>query len=225
MKNPLIDAVVLSHKLCLSPIECHLAYATNENFLGRIVHGYHKEATSLCLMTKSAATALCHVQNKLNKQKLGLFVFDSYRPLRAVKDFGLWMQTPSQGHYEEVRKQIHYPHIEKNELSILGYVADCVSNHCFGDTIDLSLIDLNTKQLLDMGACFDFFDEISYPSAPPERIGVKAYENRLILANAMAAEGFQPYSKEFWHYTFQQRDIQEPLDLEITPALVGLGNS
>lgn len=220
MKNTLIDAVILSKKLCAYPIECHLAYATSENFLGRIVNGYHEAVTKICLMTPASAKALCEVQNKLNKLQMGLFVFDSYRPLQAVKDFGQWMQNPTQSEYEKIRKNIHYPHLEKNQLSILGFVGDRISNHCYGDTIDLSLIDLTTRQLVDMGACFDFFDEISYPSTSFDRIGLKAFNNRLILANAMQSEGFKPYEKEFWHFTFSQRDIHEPLDFAFTPNLI-----
>jgi D-alanyl-D-alanine dipeptidase len=213
--HKLIDLLNKSTKHCTSPIQCKLAYATSENFLGRRVQGYHINAASLCLLAPKAAAALCQAQNQLNQQNLGLFVFDSYRPLSAVKDFGIWMQQPVKDDYELARKAIHYPHIEKNQLAELGYVCDKVSNHCFGDTIDLSLIDLNTQQLLDMGACFDYFDEISHTTAPPEIIGKAAFANRQILANAMQQAGFIPYEKEYWHFTFAERECAEPMDFEI----------
>ncbi len=216
MKNiPLIDAIQLSHTVCKKPIQCKLAYATRENFLGRIVEGYDADAAEIAYATPKAAQALCDVQSKLSEQGMGLFIFDSYRPLRAVRDFNIWMQEPVVDPYELERKEVHYPYIEKNQLSLLGYLADGVSNHCFGDTIDLGLIDLQTNTLMDMGACFDYFDEISHATATEQVIGKQAYANRITLTTAMQAAGFLPYEKEFWHFTYQIRDIQEPLDFEI----------
>lgn len=217
MQNLFIDVVPLSREHCSTPIECHLAYATKENFLGRIVTGYHPEATQICLMAQNAARSLCEAQNQLNQMQLGLFVFDSYRPLRAVRDFKNWMQAPVLDNYELERKQIHYPHIEKSQLANLGYLAAEVSNHCFGDTVDLSLIDLRSKQLLNMGACFDYFDEISYPSATAAQIGQEAFNNRQLLSSVMQKVGFIPHNKEFWHFTFRDREILAPADFEILP--------
>ncbi len=213
--STLIDAVALSRTLCKKPIQCKLAYATAENFLGRPVIGYHQSAIHLCLFAPKAAHALCQVQNELFQQNLGLFVFDSYRPLRAVQDFGHWMHQPVHDPFELVRKEIHYPHIEKIQLAQLGYVNGTVSNHCFGDTIDLSLIDLHTGELLPMGACFDFFDELSHLTATEAHIGAEALKNRQLLTNTMERAGFIPYEKEYWHFTFHEREILEPLDCEV----------
>jgi len=220
-ENPLIDLIQLSQTLCQQPIQGKLAYATRENFLGRIVKGYHPEVTGTCLFTENAAQALCNAQTALTTQGLGLFVYDSYRPLRAVRDFLTWIKEPVSDAYELERKRIHYPHLEKGELANLGYLALEVSNHCFGDTVDLTLIDLSTGQLLDMGACFDYFDEISHTTATAKQIGETAYKNRQILSDAMQQAGFMTYEKEFWHFTFQQRDIQTPLDFEITNLILG----
>ena len=212
---PLIDAAQLSQQHCKQQIQSHLAYATQENFLGRIVKGYHAHATKLCLMTQNSAKALCDAQKQLNEKHIGLFVFDAYRPLRATRDFMHWTEQAVAHDYELERKQIHYPHLEKNQLVHLGYLADGVSNHCFGDTVDLVLIDLKNNNLLDMGACFDYFDEISHTTATAKQIGEEAYQHRQILSDAMLSVGFTPYEKEFWHFTFHQRDVDAPLDVEI----------
>jgi D-alanyl-D-alanine dipeptidase len=219
----LVDVVKLSQQKCQQPIQCNLAYATRDNFLGRIVQGYHPEAAHICLMTRKAAEALCDVQNQLNQRQLGLLVFDSYRSLRAVKDFNHWMHSPVQDEHELQRKKVHYPHIEKHQLADLHYVGDTVSNHCFGDTVDLTLIHLNTQEELNMGACFDYFDELSHPTAPASVVGEQAFQNRKTLSDAMQAVGFLPFDTEFWHFTFHQRDNLTPLDIEITPELEGLG--
>lgn len=220
MIKKLVNVISLSKKHCEIPIEGKLAYATAENFLGRRVAGYHPEAIDICLMTQSSALALCQVQNQLHAKKLGLYIFDSYRPLRAVRDFKTWMEHPPLNEYELARKKIHYPHLEKNQLDALGYVAGDVSNHCFGDTVDLSLIDLTTGALLDMGACFDYFDEISHVTTTEKTIGARAFSNRQIFSAAMQEAGFVPYEKEYWHFTFREREIDSPLDIEITPDIV-----
>ncbi len=219
MNNQLVNLIKLSETRCDHPIQCKLAYATSENFLGRIVQGYHADASHICLMAKNAADALCQVQTMLNQQQLGLFVFDGYRPLRAVRDFATWMNSPVQDEYELTRKNIHYPHLEKSQLSQLGYVAAKVSNHCYGDTIDLTLIDLNNNQLLDMGACFDFFGELSHTTATEDDIGKAAFNHRQILSTTMQQVGFKPYVKEYWHFEFQERLIDTPIDIEITAAM------
>ena len=219
----LIDAIALSQQQCAHPIACKLAYATTENFLGRVVEGYHSDAMHICLATPKTAHALCQVQQVLNKKGLGLFVFDCYRPLRAVRDFKYFMHAPVVSDYEIERKKLHYPSIEKSQFAKLRYVADEVSNHCFGDTVDLSLIDLQTNQLLDMGAPFDYFDVISHPTATVEQIGELAYQNRKLLSDVMQDAGFAPYEKEFWHFTFSERENPEPIDVAISRELEGYG--
>jgi zinc D-Ala-D-Ala dipeptidase len=215
MKNILVDAVKISNEQCEYPIQCKLAYATKENFVGRVIDGYHPEMQNVYLLTAKPANALCQVQNILNKKGLGLFVFDAYRPLRAVRDFAHWFQQPPANEYELERKKIHYPHLRKDQLSEQGYVADKVSKHCFGATVDLSLIDLKNNQLLNMGACFDFFDVISHPTATVDQIGMEAFNNRKILADAMLQFSFMPFPTEFWHFD-GAREVQEPMDIAIT---------
>lgn len=226
MLNPaelLVDVIKLSRVRCQQPIRGQLAYATPENFLGRIVEGYHPEASDVCLMTRQAAEMLCKVQNQLIEMQhnVGLFIFDAYRPLRAVKDFAKWFSEPPVNSYELARKEIHYPHLAKNQLSVHGYVAGDVSRHCFGSTVDLSLMHLATGQLLNMGACFDYFDTLSHPSATLEEIGEEAFANRILLSTAMQNFGFMPYEKEYWHFD-AEREIETPIDIEITPALRGM---
>lgn len=220
LETQLIDVLALSAALCHQPIQGQLAYASTENFLGRIVQGYNPEASDVCLMTKNAAEMLCNVQNQLVKAKVGLFIFDAYRPLRAVRDFNSWFAQPPASEYELRRKEIHYPHLQKNELSVHGYVMGDVSKHCFGATVDLSLINLATGKLLDMGACFDYFDVISHTNATAKQIGAEAFSNRMLLAESMQSFGFMPYEKEYWHFDHAP-EINIPIDIEITPALRG----
>src|SRR3989344_6642439 len=206
IQDVLMDVIALSKKDCDFPIEGKLAYATEENFVGRLIDGYSPETDELCLMTPRSAAALCQVQNYLNKKQLGLYIFDAYRPLRAVKDFVKWFYEPICREIEIERKKLHYPHIEKVDLGRLGYIAAEVSKHNFGHTVDLTLIHLKTKQFLDMGTCFDYFDELSHITATPDELGEEAYNNRNKLSEAMQKFGFMPYEKEYWHFNYHVQE-------------------
>lgn len=222
-KKILVDVVSLSKQRCTHPIQCDLKYATSKNFVGRIITGYHPAAKEICLLTKQPAEKLCLAQNYLiEKFNYGLLVFDAYRPLRAVQDWALW-STQAPTAYELERKQKHYPHLAKQQLAQQGYIAVEVSRHCFGGTVDLTLIEINTGKELNMGARFDYFDETAHATAPASLIGAEAYQNRKILAEAMQCFGFQTYAKEYWHFDYEPREIAEPLDIEITAGLQGLG--
>lgn len=222
----LIDTIELSKKLCKHPIQIELAYATSNNLVGRILAGYHANATDICLLTPNAAQALCSVQNHLiETHRLGLFVYDAYRPKRAVQDFFQWASTLSNAPSEQIQKNKYFPNITKDQLFPLGYIAED-SNHCYGNTIDLVLIDLHSNTLLEMGAIFDFMDTLSHWTATAQQIGTHPYQNRQKLLLAMEKFGFESYEKEFWHFSHggsAGKEIHQPLDIEITPALKGVG--
>lgn len=223
---PLIDVTKLSEKICEIPIKAKLKYATSKNFVGRPIKGYDESVTDIVLMTPKAAEQLCKVQNDLiQNYEYGLLVYDAYRPKSAVQDFLLWSKETPINQLERERKEKHYPNIRKNQLFELGYVAED-SGHCYGNTVDLVLIDLKTNKKLDMGVRFDYMDEKSHITADAHQIGEKAYCNRQILAEAMQKFGFQPYKEEFWHFSFggkEGREVLEPMDIEITPQMRGMG--
>lgn len=221
----LIDVIALSKKECERPILAKLAYATRDNFLGQIVEGYTAGVTDFTLMTKAAAAALCQVQEELiQNHQLGLLIFDAYRPQRAVQHFVRWsmeaLPEGEAGEHELKRKAIHYPHIEKNQLFDLGYVAHD-SQHCYGHTVDLVLVDQNGREI-NLGACFDYMDVLSHVTVSADDIGEEAHRYRHILSEAMRQFGFVPYPKEFWHFSFGEKAISEPVDIVISPNLRGL---
>ncbi|RIB09271.1 hedgehog signaling/DD-peptidase zinc-binding domain-containing protein [Gigaspora rosea] len=166
-----------------------------------------------------AAKALCLTQSYLNeKYGYGLFVYDAYRPKRAVQDILSWSKQPPSDEYELERKQKHYPNIEKSQLFDLGYVCED-SGHCYGNTVDVVLQVIKTGEILDMGAIYDFMDKISHSTADSTQIGEVAYKNRLILSEAMQQFGFLPYTVEFWHFSHggeEGREVKVPLDEVIT---------
>ncbi|WP_342227896.1 M15 family metallopeptidase [Rickettsiella endosymbiont of Rhagonycha lignosa] len=173
-------------------IKQDIRYFSNNNFVGRPIIGYKKP---VCILTHKAAIALSKVQAVLNKQNLGLLVYDCYRPQMAVEDFVQWSQNS-----DEKTKSLFYPHIDKNELFKRGYIARR-SGHTRGSTMDLSIIDLATNKMLDMGTSFDFLDPLSHPDN--RDITPKQFKNRMLLRKLMLQYGFMPLSTEWWHFTLK----------------------
>lgn len=214
----LVDVVNLSKTKCEQPIKALLKYATNKNFVGRVIDGYDPSALHLAYMTPKAAAALCNVQNELlDTYNFGLLIYDAYRPKRAVKDFIAWSQLPPADAHELERKLKHYPHIEKNQIFQLGYLIED-SGHCYGNTVDLVLVDVKSGEPLEMGARFDYMDQRSHIDADSSIIGEQAWQARQILSTAMQKFGFHPYPEEYWHFSHggtAGREVDAPLDIEI----------
>lgn len=173
-------------------IKQDIRYFGSNNFVGRPITGYKKP---VCLLTNDAANALAKVQAALNKQNLGLLVYDCYRPQMAVNDFILWSQNS-----DEKTKSLFYPHIDKKDLFQLGYIARR-SGHTRGSTVDLSIVDLVSNQVLDMGTSFDYLDPLSHPAN--RDITPEQFKNRMLLRSLMLKSGFLPIKTEWWHFTLR----------------------
>jgi D-alanyl-D-alanine dipeptidase len=178
-------------KALIPSLKQDMRYFTPNNFIGRPIQGYKKP---VCILTISAARALLKVQTVLNERNLGLLVFDCYRPQMAVDDFIQWSQNPD----EQQMKNLYYPHINKLDLFRLNYIARR-SGHTRGSTVDLTIVDLNTQQTLDMGTPYDFMDPLSHPSN--RDISPKQFKNRMLLRTLMLRFGFRPIETEWWHFT------------------------
>lgn len=219
----LIDVTSLSEKYTRYPLQIKLKYASRENFVGRPISGY--KTAEVGLMTPHAAEKLCQVQERLIKlYQYGLIIYDAYRPKRAVEDIFAWSIQPPANDYELERKAKHYPNIEKNQLFNCGYLAHD-SGHCYGNTVDVFLVDLRHNNKIEMGACYDYMDERSHTTITSKVIGEEAYRNRQILSETMQMMGFEPYEREFWHFSYQGkkgREVLIPMDIEITSALKGI---
>ena len=97
-------------------------------------------------------------------------------------------------------KQSYYPDVPKSELFKRGYIAS-KSGHSRGSTVDLTLIDLDTGNELDMGSPYDFFGVQSHPFY--KKITDKQRKNRMLLRRVMLKNGFKPYENEWWHFTLR----------------------
>lgn len=167
-----------------------MRYFGAHNFVGTRVEGYE---APVCILTRQAA-ALAAVQRHLAPRKLGLKVFDCYRPVRAVAHFARWARAPEDGSKAEF-----YPDIDKRHLFREGYISQR-SGHSRGSTVDLTLVSLPGREELDMGTPFDF---LSPRAGSRADISPQQRANRKLLSDAMRAHGFIPYEKEWWHFTLR----------------------
>ncbi|MDZ7642866.1 MAG: M15 family metallopeptidase [Woeseiaceae bacterium] len=166
-------------------------YHSSDNFMGTPVDGYERP---VILVSEPAAAALAEVQAQLNKRGLGLKVFDAYRPQKAVDHFVRWAADSG----DTTMKNRYYPDVPKNRLFELGYIAER-SGHTRGSTVDLTIVNLESGEELDMGSPWDFFGEISHHDSP--LVDEEATANRELLRGVMVEHGFEPYANEWWHYT------------------------
>ena len=156
-----------------SLISFDIAYARTDNFTGNILPGYGQPGAWL---HQDAAECLFRTIETLKRLKLGLVVWDAYRPFRATQQMVQWANDTDQAYLVEE-----------------GYIARR-SRHNSGIAIDVGLI--KDGVLLDMGTQWDDF---SHTSHTLHATGT-ALRNRLLLQGIMHAHGWIGYSKEWWHF-------------------------
>ncbi len=168
-------------------------YATWDNFTGKPVDGY---LVNRIVGTRALCSALEDVREEAASLGFGLLLWDGYRPQRAVECFLRWSQQPEDGR----TKRRHYPSINRSGMFDQGYVA-AKSGHSRGSTVDLTLYDLATAELMSMGGDHDLMDPISHHGA--KGITHEQAANRQRLLSIMEQGGFSPYRCEWWHYTLR----------------------
>lgn len=163
-------------------------YATDDNFTDDALPGYEE---ARALLRPDAAATLARVATRLREEGLGLKVWDAYRPERASRAMVDWARRTGR---EWVIEQ--------------GYVAP-ESGHNRGATIDLTLVRLDTGRELDMGTAYDTFTEDAHTA----RATGEVLANRMRLVRAMAAEGWENYPLEWWH--FSRASTAAPMDIPL----------
>ena len=169
-----------------------LRYAGKNNFTQTKL--YPKLKTTY--LRKPAALALAAVHSELKKQGLALQIFDAYRPYSITEK--MW----------ELVKDDRYAANPKNG-----------SGHNRGIAVDLTIINLHTKDELDMGTDFDNFTDAAhhnFTALPPQIL-----QNRLLLKTLMEKNGFKALETEWWHYSFANGAAYELLDVSFNELRKG----
>jgi zinc D-Ala-D-Ala dipeptidase len=155
---------------------------------------------------------LIRVNELLAGHGVELFLWDAYRPIACQQS--LWRFF-----WAQIRREM--PHADEAQISdrVRRYVSDpqifdpanprTWPVHTTGAAIDLTLRDLRSGALLDMGAGFDEMSPASH-TAHFEEILKRGrisnddirLRNRRLLYGAMRNQGFTNYSYEFWHFDY-----------------------
>ena len=180
----------------LEKFEISMRYFSNDNFIGRPIPGYY---ANKAFLTREAADALLLAQRDFIKQGYRLKIYDAYRPQTAVDYFSEWATDLE----DSQNKSQYYPNVDKSQLFAKGYIA-AKSGHSRGSAVDLTLLEIESGNELDMGSPWDFFDPISW--VENNQITDQQRANRKLLASVMIIHGFKPLKEEWWHFSY----IEEP---------------
>lgn len=156
-------------------IRLDIRYGTANNFMARPISGYGAKGAWL---REEGTENLARLALKLEKQGLGILVWDAYRPRRATLEMANWAK-------------------EHDKMWLLeeGYLV-YRSRHNAGGAIDLNFYQLQTGELINMGTEWDHFSEASHIHNAKGKI----LENRLFLQKTMEQFGFLGYETEWWHF-------------------------
>ncbi len=151
-----------------------IRYATENNFMKEQVYDCGR-----CFLRAEVAKAVVEAHQELQKQGLGLKMFDCYRP-RPVQ-WELWKKVPNPSYVADPRKG---------------------SMHNRGSAVDLTIVDAEGNEL-DMGTDYDYFGKEGhhdYTNLPKEVL-----DNRALLKRIMGKHGLRWIRTEWWHYSYQPK--------------------
>lgn len=162
-----------------------LKYAGKDNFMRQQLY----DTLHHIYLQRDVAARLSKVQDYLDSIRPGycLLVYDGVRPRQVQQE--MWDALDS------------IPTIRRGKFvsnPALGSV------HNFGAAVDLTIVDENGKPL-DMGAGYDDFREIAFPSREAHFLSTgeltrAQVENRKLLRSVMRSQGFSNIPSEWWHF-------------------------
>lgn len=164
-----------------------LAYATVNNFTGCRIYDFTD-----AFLRYGTVKKLMKVSEELAEQGMGLIIWDGFRPASAQAK--LWEICP--------------------DPTFVSHPVTGKRTHCRGNTVDISLYDLETGEELPVPTGYDNFSAYAdrdYSDCAPD-----AAANARLLENIMEKCGFTPYFAEWWHFA---DGTDYPVDEFFDPAV------
>lgn len=168
-------------------IVIELRYATTRNVTGKPIY----PPKARCLVRKSVAERLKKAQADLQSRKVGLKIWDAYRPA--------WAQ------------QILWDSVRNPES--VGEPARGGSLHSYGAGVDVTLVDSKGREL-PMPTDFDDFT----PAASSRYRGKDPVVaiNLRTLQTAMSRAGFWVLRDEWWHFVSEDVKSFAPVEMPLS---------
>ena len=170
-KSAKSDDELVRIKTYIPDIVEDIRYATVNNFTKQVIY-----EDSSAYLRYGTVKKLINVQNELKSKGYKLVVWDAYRPVEA--QYKLWEICPD-------------PDYVSNPNN--GY-----SNHSRGNTIDISIVKLDGREV-ELPSGYDDFTEKA--DRDYSDVSAEAKNNAEMIENIMEKYGFKGYQKEWWHFT------------------------
>lgn len=172
-------------------IQVDLRYATDNNFMGHILY----DTLNVLYLQEDVALRVSACQTYLKEKfpNYSLLIYDGVRPLEVQREMWNALDT--------------IPAAQRGKfVSNPSYG----SVHNFGAAVDLTICDESGKPL-DMGAGYDDFRDIAFPSKEWKflqsgELTKEQHENRKLLREVMKSQGFRGIPSEWWHFNACTRD-------------------
>ena len=178
------DAGFVDVRTVIPDARVDLRYATADNFVGTPLY----PADARCLVHESLAAGLAAADAAFRTRGAQLVFWDCYRPhavqvemFEAVPDPN-WVARP--GSYAR--------------------------SHESGRSVDVTLADVRTGQLIDMGTGFDDFSPRAEAFAT-DGVTDQQQANRAWLRDGMRVGGLDVYAGEWWHFDGPNADVNMPI--------------
>lgn len=175
-----------------SSIQVDLKYMTEDNFMKKVLYDTLKNA----FFQEDVAIRLSKCQTYLKEKypNYSLLIYDAVRPLEVQRD--MWNSLDS------------IPSFQRGKF---------VSNpargsvHNYGAAVDITIVD-STGTPLDMGAGYDDFRDIAFPSKEWQFLSTgeltqQQVDNRKLLREIMKSQRFRNIPSEWWHFNAYSRDV------------------
>ncbi|MDX2360261.1 MAG: M15 family metallopeptidase [Crocinitomicaceae bacterium] len=173
-----------------SNILVDLRYASDNNFMDAVLY----DTLNQLFLQKDVAERLSKCQSFLDSIHPGyhLLVYDGVRPVQVQQE--MWDALDS------------IPVLNRGKFvsnPALGSV------HNFGAAVDLTILDSLLKPL-DMGAGYDDFRRIAFPSLEAHflesgELTQEQWQNRKLLRQVMRFQSFSNIPSEWWHFNAYSR--------------------
>lgn len=167
-----------------------IRYATTNNFTKKQIYDAPR-----AMLRRAAAEKLKLVQADLQKQGMGLKIYDAYRPLSAQRK--LWAIVPDERYVANPAKG---------------------SKHNRGAAVDLTIVAKDGQEL-EMPTPYDDFTEKAHWNY--NRLSEQVLKNKRLLREVMERHGFAGISTEWWHFDDREWQKYQIMDLSFTEIDAG----
>jgi zinc D-Ala-D-Ala dipeptidase len=185
LEHQMQEAGLINIKCLDSSIDVDMKYNGSDNFMHCRLYNDLPNA----YLPLEVAQKLCKAQQILKKEhpNYSLIVFDAARPL-SVQQY-IWDSV-------KLKPYEKYQYISPPQQ---------LSLHNYGAAVDLSIKDLDTDSILNMGTAFDFFGKEAQPRyeafyLQTGKLTEQHLKNRQLLRRIMQQAGFYGITTEWWHF-------------------------